>query len=173
MSTRVRAVCTKCLSDVSPQDLHAGIAERLPITARFYGEDDAEETLARLRVVEDASPDGGFSAYLLHYREDNGRPLRIERECMSTRFKQEVQSLLDAIEDNEEDDVEVVRDCLSRAVEVAIIELTMSDTEGIGWPLAIAAAAYLAGRGAGLIQADAEGWMQPHGRDVRHLLDAD
>ena len=117
---------------------------------------------------------GGFGVYQLYFRgEGDARSVRVERWAEPARIKEEAARLLEAIEDCDEDDVDVVESAIAEAVEIVGFELTVSDTEGMGWPVVIAAAAYLADRGRGLIQADGEGWMAPKGRDVEHLIDAD
>lgn len=172
MSIRVRAVCTKSLSGISPEDLRAGIAERLPRLAAFYGEPDPTETIARLRV-ERAGPEGGGDGLLVRYLEGDARGLRVERAVAPAEVKAEVGALLADLEDCDEEEVDEVRDCLAAAVEIAAIELAVSDAEGVGWPVVIAAAATLAARGEGLVQTEAEGWLAPSGSDVEHLIDAD
>jgi hypothetical protein len=116
----------------------------------------------------------GFGVYQLYFRgEGDARAVRVERWAEPARLKEETAQLLAAIEDCDEDDVDVVQSALAEAVEIVGFELTVSDTEGMGWPVVIAAAAYLADRGRGLIQADREGWMAPKGLDVEHVIDAD
>jgi hypothetical protein len=175
MSIWIRAVCTKSVGDVSPEDLRAGIAARLPRMAALYGEDDPEATIPRLRVEPSGSAgEGGFGVLLLRYAEGDDRFLRVERWAERERVDDELGELRDDLEESDEDEVDTVLACLDAAVETVAIELQMSDTEGIGWPLAMAAAAFLAERGAGLIQAENEGWLAPRGLDdVEHLLDND
>ena len=173
----IRAVCTKGVGGVSPEDLRAGVAAWLPRTAALYGEDDAEATVARLRVEQVApegpAGEGGFEVFRLRYAEEGDLFLRIERWAERARVAEEVGHLRDDLEGCEEDELGTVLACLDAAVEFVAIELQMSDTEGIGWPVGVAAAAFLAERGAGLIQAENEGWMAPRGRGVEHLLDND
>jgi len=172
MSIWVRAVCTKSLGEVTPEDLRAGVADRLERLAAFYGEPDPAETLGRLRV-ERAGHDERAEVFLLHYRPDDDHFLRVERWTEPARVKEETVELMAELEDCDEEGVDDVRACLERAVETTALELKISDAEGIGWPIAIATAATLAALGEGLIQADAEGWMAPRGLAVDHLIDAD
>ena len=175
MSIWIRAICTRPLGDITPDDLRAGIAERLPRLCALYGEPDPSEVIARLCITT-YRPDkeGALEVLEIHYREDDPeRSLDVERWVDPAMVKEEVDELLEELEDCEEERVDEVREVLGRAVETAAIELKMSDTERVGWPLAIAAAAALAARGEGLIQADGEGWMAPQGDGVEHLLDAD
>jgi hypothetical protein len=178
MAIWVRAICRKSVADGTPEELRAGIAERLPRMAALYGESDVEATVARLRV--EAEPGGagdpeerGSSVWQLRYRGDDQRSVRVERWSDPARVEGEVKELLEGLEDCDEDGVGEVRSALTEAVETVAFELAMSDTEGMGWPVVIAAAACLARRGNGLVQADGEGWMEPDGLDLEHLIDAD
>jgi hypothetical protein len=168
MSVWVRALCTKPLGDLAPGDLRAGIAERLPLLSALYGEDDHEAALARLRI-EGEPPLGVWE---IAYREGDGF-LRVERWKDRAEVEEEVGELMETLEDSDEDGVDDVRALCERVVETVGIELKISDCEGIGWPVAIAAAAFFATRGEGIVQADGEGWMLPRGREVEHVLDGD
>jgi hypothetical protein len=168
MSIRVRALCTASLAAVTPETLRAAVVARLPGLAAFYGEDGHEATLAALRV-EGAAP---LVTWRLRYREDDAA-LPIDRSSDPAEVRGEVAELLATLEDSDEDGVEDVRELLGRVVEVARLELALHDCEGIGWAVAIAAAACFAELGEGLVQADGEGWMLPRGRDVEHVLDGD
>jgi hypothetical protein len=163
MSIWIRALCTKPLDGVTKDDLRAGIARRLPALAAQYGEEGQEETLRRL-VVSDA--------WDLDYR---GEEMVIggERWKEPEAVREEVGELLERLEDCEEDEVDEVRELLGDVVESVGFELKLSDCEGIGWPLALAAAAVLAEKGEGLVQADGEGWMAPEGDGVEQVLDGD
>jgi hypothetical protein len=41
----------------------------------------------------------------------------------------------------------------------------------MGWPTTVAAAAFLAERGEGLLHADGEGWLEPTPSEVRPILE--
>jgi hypothetical protein len=168
MSIWIRALCTKAVGDVTPAELRAGIAERLPLLAALYGEDDAEATAPRLRI-EGETP---MRAWELFYRDDD-HFIGVERWSEPAEVGEELDELRESLEDCDEDEVEDVLALLDRVVETVAFELKTSDCEGIGWPVAIAAAACLAARGEGIIQADGEGWMAPRGREVEHVLDGD
>ena len=182
MSIWVRALCTTHLSDLTPEALRSGIAERIAFLAAYYGEEGAEATRPLLRI-EDVRHDGGPSegppnppgdaVWLLHYRGDDDHFLRIERWTEPAAVASEVAELREELEACDEEDVDEVRELLDHVVETVGIELKMSDVEGIGWAVAIAAAAFLADRGEGLVQADEEGWMAPAGLGVEQVLDGD
>jgi hypothetical protein len=170
MSIRVRALCPDPVGDLTPESLRSGIAERLPTVAAYYGEEGADDAIARL-TVEPAGENG--AAWILRYREDPSRSLRIERRTRAKAVASEVAEMRALLSDCDEDGVEDVRALLGDVKETVGIELEMSDVEGIGWAVAIAAAACVAARGRGLIQAENEGWMAPEGRGVEQVLDGD
>ncbi len=167
MSIRVRALCTTSAAALTPEDLRAGIAERLPPLAALYGAEGHEETIARLRVEATET-----AAWLLRYREGESS-LRVERRSTPEAVAEEVGPLREALADCDEEGVEDVLALLDDVIEAVGIELSMSDVEDIGWAVAIAAAACFAARGEGLIEADGEGWMAPRGREVEQVLDGD
>jgi hypothetical protein len=171
MSIWVRALCTKSVGALTADDLRKGIADRLPVLSTYYGEPGAERALAQLRV-ENESGDG-FGAYRVHYGDDPARSVRVERWAEREHVRAEIVALLQRLADCDEEEVEDVRDHLALVVESVALELEVPDVRGIGWPVAIAAAATVAARGGGLIQADGEGWMHPNGREVEQLLDGD
>lgn len=168
MSIWIRALCTKPLGDITPADLRAGIVERLPLIAPTYGEDDHEPTAKGL-VVDGEAP---LHVCQIGYRGD-GAGIRVERWTDPASVKEEVSELLEDLEDSDEDGADEVRELLGRVVESVALELKTSDCEGIGWPVALAAAACLAARGEGIIQADGEGFMLPRGHEIEHVLDGD
>jgi hypothetical protein len=163
MSIWIRALCVKPLGDVTQDELRAGIARRLPTVTQLYGEQGHEETLRGLTISDE---------WDVAYRGD-GTAIGAERWTAPDDVRAEVGELLEGLEDCEEDGVEEVRELLADVVESVGFELQTSDCEGMGWPLAIAAAAFLAEKGEGLVQADGEGWMQPEGDGVEQVLDGD
>jgi hypothetical protein len=168
MSIWVRALCPEPTGDLTPESLRTGIAERLPTVGAYYGEDGAEATVARLRV-----DDVGDGTWILRYAEDPSRSLRIDRWTQAKAVAREVAGVRALLSDCDEDGVEDVRALLDDVKEAVGIEVEMSDVEGIGWAVAIAAAACFAARGGGLVQAENEGWMAPEGRGVEQVLDGD
>lgn len=168
MSIWIRALCTRPLGDLTPADLRAGIAERLPTIAPLYGEEDAEAIAASVTIAGEPP----LGVWELSYR-DNGSFIRVERWSAKADVREEVGELLDTLAECDEEGVEDVRALLADVVESVGFELKVSDCEGAGWPVAVAAAAALAARGEGLVQADGEGWMEPSGRGVEHVLDGD
>jgi hypothetical protein len=171
MSLWIRAVCPSSVASETIETLRNGISERLPTVAAYYGEDGADEVIARLHV--DRVDDVGDGVWLLRYAEDPARALRIERRSRPDQVAREVAALREKLAGCDEDGVEDVRALLDDVKETVSVALEMSDVEGIGWAVAVAAAACFAARGEGLIQADEEGWMAPEGRGVEQILDGD
>ena len=166
VSTWIRALCTRAGDALAPEVLRAGIADRLPRLAAMYGEDEAEETVARLRV--EASTTG----WRIYYREGESF-LCAERRTVPAAVAEEVGALRAELDACDEEGVDDARELLDRVVESVGIQMEMSDVEGIGWAVAIAAAACWAEAGEGLIKADGEGGMEPQGREVAQVLDGD
>jgi hypothetical protein len=129
-------------------------------------EEDPDVVLSRVRIV---SP----SADLLeiYYRADRDRFIHVER-WSGDAAAEEVGEALGALENEAGPGAERVREVLGRTVETVAFELKLSDAQGMGWPLAIAAAAKLAEECGGVIFADDSGWMVPHGNEVDFLVQA-
>jgi hypothetical protein len=177
MSIWIRALCTVPVDALTAEDLRAGISERLPFLAAMYGETGDQETIARLSV-EVAAPEEipgaalrpRASVWLLRYGDG---AIRVECWSEPAAVKEEVGTLREGLADCDEEEVEEVRALLDHVVQTVRLELKMTDVEGIGWAVAIGAAACFAARGEGLVQADGEGWMAPRGHEVEHVLDGD
>jgi len=78
---------------------------------------------------------------------------------------------MDRIRDHSEPGAAIIRGHLSSATETVSFEMALSDAEGTGLAISIAAASWLAETGDGTIQADDLGWMLPSGREVRFLCE--
>ncbi len=114
--------------------------------------------------------------WLLRYREDTSRVLRVERwtEPRRVAVRGPGRAASNRLEDCDEDGVEDdARPAWRRDGDRRDRPLQMTSFEGIGWAVAIAAAACFAEHGDGLIQADEEGWMAPEGQGVEQILDGD
>ena len=110
--------------------------------------------------------------YFLHYRRDGGPPIRAER-WYGPATDEEVEDRLEDIEDQQGFAADRVRAMLAKAGESIAFELKVSHAQGMGWPLAIAGAAWLAEIGQGLIHAEGSGWMAPTCAEVEFVLDDD
>lgn len=178
MSIWIRVVVRSSLADVTPEALREGVVERLPRLAATYGEDGAAVANEHLRVVRRPKEGAGaeFDVFELRWAPDQERPLRIERwvDGKAEEELRELSAWLASYLENEDDEgADEIAETLDAAEETIGLELGPNQTEGIGWPVAMAAAAYLAERGDGLLRADGEGWLAPEEGELRHLLEAD
>jgi hypothetical protein len=146
-----------------------GIAKRLMLLTYSYGEDDHEETLDLLRI-EDRSPAGSFEVCRIYHEGIDSGFIRVAR-WSQPKIKAEVTELLEQLEGRNEPAAEAVRQLLRDAIEIVGFELKQSDADGMAWPVAIAAAAYLADKGIGALYAEGEGWLQPTERETKTLLE--
>ncbi len=168
MSIWIRAVCTPRVQ-LDEAGLQSAIAKRLKwLTYLFCPEEEEEpdDVLARLRVEKYEGSRGPI--FNLHYRTDTG--FISCDSYLDADAQEEVEELREFIEERQGPDAEKVRAVLSKAVQTVGFELKASDARSMGWPLAIAAAAWIAEEGAGLLQADGQGWMAPSGSEVEMLL---
>lgn len=169
MSFWVHAFCNESVASVTPKELADGIAERLTLLTYLFCPAEKEEpsdVLARLRI-EDKSTDGTFRVFLMHYRADSPVFIRIDRSDRGANdeLDQEVLS------QRKEPAVAKVRQMLDKATEDVSFCLKAHDIEAMGFPLSIAAAAYLVQRAGGLIQSGSYSWMVPSGREVEVIAE--
>jgi hypothetical protein len=165
MSFWVHAYCNESVASVTPKELADGIAERLKLLTYLLcpaEEEEPSDVLARLRI-EDKSTDGTFRVFLMHYRADSPVFIRIDRTDRGgiDELDQEVLAL------GTEPALAKVRQMLANATEDVSFCLKAHDVEAMGFPLSIAAAAYLVQKAGGLIQSGSYSWMVPSGREVQ------
>jgi hypothetical protein len=173
MSTSIRVIARTTLSSVTPELLYEAIAARLDTLAAHYprdGEDSPRQVLARMKIERaDAQP---FGEWHLHHA-GGGRPITVER-LVGKAWEPARRALFDEVSPlmtGGDDEVSVrLRALLSEAKESVVLELSAGDVHGMGWPVAMAAAAALARAGDGVIRNDDEGWLEPKGKDVAVLL---
>jgi hypothetical protein len=147
--------------------LQAGIRQRLPLLTALFCPDDEEDpnvVLSRLRIVP-----RGADLLELHYHADVERFVRVERWA-GEAAAEEVGEALEDFEDVAGPGAAKVRAIRDQTVETVAFELKLSDAQGMGWPVAIAAAAKLAEQCGGVIYADDSGWMVPSGNEVDFLV---
>ena len=65
----------------------------------------------------------------------------------------------------------LLREKLTLVTEEVAFDLKASDVRGMGYPLAVACAAYLVQLAGGVIVSDGYRWMVPEGDEVRVLAD--
>jgi hypothetical protein len=99
----------------------------------------------------------------MHYRADSPVFIRIDRTDRGgiDELDQEVLAL------GTEPALAKVRQMLANATEDVSFCLKAHDVEAMGFPLSIAAAAYLVQKAGGLIQSGSYSWMVPSGREVQ------
>ncbi len=166
MSFWVHAYCNESVASVTTKELAAGIAGRLALlTYRFCPaeEEEPSDVIARLRI-EDKSTDGTFRVFLMHYRQDSPVFIRIDR----TEDRGGIEELArEVLSRRAEPEVAEIRRMLAQAKENISFCLKAHDVEAMGFPLSIAAAAYLVQKAGGLIQSGTYSWMVPESKEVR------
>ena len=170
MSFWIHAYCNQSVASVTPQELAAGIAERLTLLTYLFcpeKEEDPSEVLARL-TIDDLSQDNGFGVFVMHYRHDSPAAIRINRTADRGGIEELVQEVLAEQTDTKSAEV---RRMLAGVTENVSFCLKADDVEAMGFPLAIAAAAYLVQKAGGLIQSGSYSWMVPSGREVEIIAE--
>jgi hypothetical protein len=173
MSLWVTAFCRKSVAGVQPEEMHAAIAARLEELTLLIlpeNEEEPDELLKRLRV-EDDSNRNEFQNFAIYYRKDD-RPIpacRWERE----QARNEGLEWLEKFADGNEPEAELIRAVLANVTDSVAIELKLSDIQGMGWPVAIGAAVWLAEIGEGVVHATDCGWFVPDNGGARLLLPDD
>jgi hypothetical protein len=156
---------------VNAKELADGIAERLTLLTYLFcpdEEDEPADVLARLRI-EDRSTDGTFQVFLMHYRADSPLFIRIDRSTDRGGIEELDEEVLST---RTEPEVARVRAMLTEAKEDVSFCLKADDIEAMGFPLSIAAAAYLVEKaGGGVIQSGSYSWMVPSGREVEFIAE--
>lgn len=172
MSFWIHAFCRKSVGWITAEDLIQGIAERLKlITYQFCPEEeeDPDAVLKRLSI-EHVSGNGGFRELHLRYRDFPSTTfIPIVRRDRAAVSEQEAELALLSIQ--AEPRLSIVRQRLSQVTEDVSFCLKSQDVRGMGFPLSIAAAAYLVEQSDGLIQSGTYSWMIPNGREVEILLE--
>src|SRR5262249_51802887 len=147
----IHAYCNESVATVTPKEMAAGIAERLTMLTYLFcpdKEEEPSEVLARLKI-EDRSTDGTFQAFLMHYRQDSPVFIRIDRMPNRGGIVELDQEVL---AHRSGDSIARVRGMLANVKEDVMFCLKAHDVEAMGFPLSIAAAAYLVQKAGGLIQ---------------------
>jgi hypothetical protein len=158
MSFWVHAFCHRPVDDVTPEILVAGIRERLKsLTYLFCPEDEEEpsEVAARLRV-EVTEP----TRWRISYRSRSFMPTSFHGRDALDELETEILPGLRAPA------LEKVKPLLAAATCDVSFDLKPSDVRGMGFPVAIAAAATFVARAGGVIQSGNYSWMVPSGKEV-------
>jgi len=170
MSIWVRTFCRKPLSKISPDQFATGIAKRLKALITHFHLENAPPaaTIMRDLRVEDLSRNGVFSKLRLRLDEQNTR-LPFER-WTGTACEEEVNESLSHLADRQVPEAREVESILRHVCESIACEVDDEMVDGLGSPLAVAAAAYLAEIGDGVIEVQGA-WMLPSEHEIRFLLD--
>lgn len=145
MSVWVRALAREPVRELTPESLRSGIAKRLTLLTYLFcpeEEEDPEVVLGRLKIKEVSEPSGNLM-WLLYYRPNTEVFIRLERWQDSEWVRGEAEELEEFLENHHGDELDQVRALLCDAKESFALELKARELNSMGWPLAIAAAAYL------------------------------
>jgi hypothetical protein len=171
MSIWVRAFCRKSVAKATPEAMRDGIAQRWASMIFLISTEDDDEpdaVLDRLRIEDHSG--GEFRLCHLLYRESSAHFLRAER-WTGPASRLEVEESLEELRDREEPAVETVLTILAETVETVGFELSLRDAKRMGFPLAIAAAVWLAEIGNGIAHAEGYGWLLPEGNAALLVLE--
>lgn len=171
MSIWIKVYCQDSVASITPEDLSAGIAKRIRLLTYLFApeeEEDPDEVLERLRIENHGKAEG-FHVFQISYRKHSSQFIRVERWAGITAVEEAHESL-DMLTDEPGEAVESIRSMLKHSTESIGFELKVRDANSMGWPVSIAAAAWLAERSQGVIYAEGSGWMVPSPREVEFLL---
>ena len=170
MSIWVHVFCRKTAKSINPNELLEGIMKRFTLLCYLYGEDEPEIFSPRI-TEESKNMEGEFDVYLLSHKEHGSNPIRIERWSDKIKVLEEVtefERYADMIQDHKIKNK--VHDYLENTIETVGIELKLSDAEGLGWPAAISAAAWIAEYTEGIAYNESDGWFLPTEKEIRFLV---
>ena len=171
MSFWIHAFCNESVASVQPQELKSAISKRLSLLTSLFcpeNEEDPEIVLERLRI-ENIPESSDFQSFLIHYGPVGSTFIRADRNDRSG-VDELVADILPSIADA---GVRKIEPMLRTVIDDVSFCLKVDDVQGMGFPLAIAAAAYLVERAGGLIQSGTYSWMEPYGNEVRMLHEID
>ena len=169
MSFWIHAFCNESVASVTPDELAAGIAKRLTLLTYLFcppNEEEPAEVLQRMRI-ENTTQDGVFQAFLIRYRADSPTFIRADRYV----DRGGIAELDEALASRSEPVLPDIRQRLAKAKEDVAFCLKAADVDGMGFPLAIAAAACLVEKAGGFIQSGTYSWMVPDRKEVRIIAE--
>jgi hypothetical protein len=175
MSSMIFVFAPTSLAWVIPEALVAGVGERLALLTYLYcpeSEERPDDVCKRLRVTMQG--EGAFDTWLLRYGRVHNAQMRIHRvarESPATPFRrsgaEDVAYMASLRRDLEPRAGTEVRRVLDSAHDVVTIAMTARAAQRMAWPVGVAAAAWLAARGDGLLHAPGSGWLAPTPKEVR------
>lgn len=164
----VRVFCRTTIGPLDATVVRAAIEERLAILTYLLCPDHEEEPddiLARMRVE---SADDNLLQ--IRYRPRSRYPLRVIRYTGESHNEQSDMARL-GLSSYPEDKTILAREILHASIESIGFALAPVDRDGMGWPLAISAAAKMAELGDGAIDTNDFGWFVPDGKEVRWIVE--
>jgi hypothetical protein len=179
MSFWVSAYCHHSVQSVTAKDLVVGIGERVWGLADLFPGDRPEEespeaigALLKRLTIEPAGNDAPFPHHALRFLE-NGPPITtVSRdEDVLAIIEQEV--LPGRLARLRSPEAKRVKDLLRAATESVSFALKVTHHTGIGFPVALAAAATLVSGAGGIIRSGSSCWMVPAGPVVNIILEYD
>jgi hypothetical protein len=164
----VRVFCPKGLGHLDPEVFRQGIEQRMELLTYLLcpeDEKDPAEVLQRIRI-EPVSPD----VLKIRYRVRGSKyPLCVNR-FVGEEFKEQVSMAEFGLSRYPRAKTRRAKAILSKAIDCVGFALSPVDRRGMGWPLAIAAAAKFAELGCGAIDTNDMGWLLPAGNEVSWLV---
>ena len=159
------------LGALDPALVARGIHERLPLLTALFcpeHEEPPDEVLERMRIES-----SGKAALTIRWRPPRSRfPLRVDL-VKGPKSRRRIADKLAVLQrEYSAAQTAPVRKALARAIECVGFFLSPIDRRGMGWPVALAAAAKLADVGNGIIGTSDQGWMVPDGNEVSWILRA-
>jgi hypothetical protein len=162
------------LGKLDPALVAKGVHERLTLLTYLFcpeQEEPPDKVLKRTRIES-----SGDDSLTIRWRPARSRfPLRVDL-VKGPRFRSRTINTLAALQrgvecgDYSDAQAGPVRNVLAQAIECVGFFLSPVDRRGMGWPVAIAAAAKLAEVGNAVIGTNGSGWMVPHGNEVSWIL---
>jgi hypothetical protein len=165
----VRAFNPAAVGPLSADVLQQGIAQRLKLLTYLLcpdAEEDPEQVLQRMRIDID-----GPNAAVIRYRPPRSKyPLRVTR-FVGAALEEQVKMAEFGLRQYPAGTTGRARAALSETIECVGFSLSTVDRYGMGWPLAIAAAAKLAELGNGVIDTNDFGWVVPNGDEISWIVE--
>jgi len=167
MSIWVNVFCRKTVKNVTPDELINGIVKRFELLCYLYGEDEPEKFFPNIKS-ESRENENNFDIFLLNYEKESSNFIRLERWGDKGKVADELEEFYELISGCQ--DESVIKEYLDNTIETVGVELKLSDTEGLGWPIAIAAAAWLSDYADGIAYNSNDGWFLPTEKEVKFLI---
>ena len=165
------------LQDVTPEALAAGIGERLAVLTALYcplDEERPEVVLERMRITPAPGSERGFGRWHVRYGRAHNALIAVARtacESSATAFRwsgaENVAHAVRIYSEVEPRGLREVGAVLEHAHDVASITMTKRAAQRMAWPVGVAAAAWLAARGDGVVFAPGSGWLMPTPTEAR------